>query len=99
MANQNIILKNLISQGIVVAVLHKAQIALDHAQGVLKWNLAAGVGLSDIPKMPLHAERSLPPQLDFIRGDFSSDKFNRFAERYNRCFVVQLQTNIGAQVK
>ena len=48
--------------------------------------------------MLLHAERSLPPQLDFIRGDFSSDKFNRFAQRYNRCFVVQLQTNIGAQV-
>ena len=48
--------------------------------------------------MFLHAERGLPPQLDFIRGDFSPDKFNRFAKRDNRCFVVQLQTNIGTQV-
>lgn len=98
MANQNVVLQNLISQGIVVAALHQAQIALNHAQGVLKGNLAAGVGLSDIPKMLLHAERSLPPQFNFFRGNFAADELDRMAERNNGSFIVELQAEIFTEI-
>lgn len=98
MANQNVVLKNLISQGIVVAALHQAQIALNHAQGVLKWNLTAAIGLSNISQVLLHTERGLPPQFNFFRGNFAANELDRMAERNNGSFVVELQSEILTEI-